>query len=204
MDDKSVILLTGAIQSLAWIGFSLWILNEFREKIDLLISALIARIQSGAKLTTPFGTLENVPQNLNTGNPDAVTSDSSRSINTSDHIKSILERKEYPKTIVEDLFLVHESKIVREKKGKIKGLYVVRIWLEAYDILEIHKIKRISYRLYNDDFPQSVLSTEDSASNFDIWINVYGEFTIIAYVELNNGDCVWLTRFLDLPGRPED
>jgi hypothetical protein len=37
-----------------------------------------------------------------------------------------------------------------------------------------------------------------------LWLNVYGEFPVLAYVERKAKPGVWLTRYLDLPGRPPD
>jgi hypothetical protein len=62
----------------------------------------------------------------------------------------------------------------------------------------------VTYRLYDDFKPRTVVATEAREREFELWLNVYGEFTIIAYAERENGEGLWLTRYLDLPGRPPD
>lgn len=85
--------------------------------------------------------------------------------------------------------------------------YVIRVWVE-FDKrfgVGLDEVARVYYRL-DKSFPSEdwVLVADDHAKFFEIWMRVMGEFTIIAVVVLKNGQHRWLSRYLDLPGRPPD
>jgi hypothetical protein len=49
------------------------------------------------------------------------------------------------------------------------------------------------------------VSTADASGGFELQLLIFGEFTIIAALKLKGvARIVYLSRFLDLPGRPED
>ena len=83
-------------------------------------------------------------------------------------------------------------------------LEVLSVLVEAYEEKLLAGIRRVTYRLYDDFKPRKVVATEAKAQEFELWLNVYGEFTIVAYAEMENGEGIWLARYLDLPGRPPD
>jgi hypothetical protein len=56
----------------------------------------------------------------------------------------------------------------------------------------------------HETFKQRVIATESQNNQFELWLNVWGEFTVIAYVERKDKEPLWLTRYLDLPGRPPE
>jgi len=72
-----------------------------------------------------------------------------------------------------------------------------------YKRLLDEQLIRVTYRISHDARPP-IISTTSTETNFDLWLNVYGEFPALAYVERKNKPGVWLTRYLDLPGRPPD
>jgi hypothetical protein len=47
-----------------------------------------------------------------------------------------------------------------------------------------------------------VYASEEREEGFPILLNVWGEFTIVAIVERRSNPPLFLTRYLDLPGRP--
>nr|WP_191756950.1 pYEATS domain-containing protein [Komarekiella delphini-convector] len=49
-----------------------------------------------------------------------------------------------------------------------------------------------------------MIATESHQNQFELWLNIWGEFTVIAYVERKNQEALWLTRYLDLPVCPLD
>ena len=204
MEKESLVALSTLGQTLAWIGLILWGVRHFKQHVHDLFEAVNKRIQSGAKIVTPVISLEDAPQSLNVGTTASATAEGAFGTKVPENIEMILKNKTFPDTIIESPYLVHASTVVRERTEAQFGLYKVRIWVEAYDKSELQAICSVSYRLYNDDFPEPVVTTTALASNFELWLNVYGEFTIIAYAELKNGDGVWLTRYLDLPGRPPE
>jgi hypothetical protein len=95
------------------------------------------------------------------------------------------------------------AQIVRPPTGTIAGLFRVRVTVEADDEKLLEKIDRVIYRLH-PTFKNRIIATEARDKEFELWLNVYGEFTIVAKVERKGEDAVWLTRYLDLPGRPKD
>ncbi|MEH2176846.1 hypothetical protein [Nostoc sp.] len=46
------------------------------------------------------------------------------------------------------------------------------------------------------------MSIPSFTNQFELWLNIWGEFTAIAYIEQKNQEALWLTRYLDLPGCP--
>jgi hypothetical protein len=204
VEKESIVALSALTQTLAWIGLVLWLLSRFKRHVDTLFDVINKRIRSGAKITTPVLSLEDAPQALNTASAGAATAEGIHGAKASESIEAQLRAKNFPATISESFYLVHASRVQRERTETQFGLYKVRVWLEAYEKSQLQTVARVSYRLYNDDFPEPVVATAALTSNFELWLNVYGEFTIVAYAEFKDGTGVWLTRYLDLPGRPPE
>lgn len=86
----------------------------------------------------------------------------------------------------------------------MSGRYRVRVWIEAIEHrLPLSEIESVTYRVW-DDFRNTTLATSDASSNFDLWLSLYGEFPILAFIKKKNGDTFELQRYLDLPGRSPD
>ncbi|MFO0943882.1 MAG: pYEATS domain-containing protein, partial [Pirellulales bacterium] len=62
------------------------------------------------------------------------------------------------------------------------GLYRVRVSLETDSTDQLSTVKRVTYRLHST-FPNRIIATEARDKNFELWLNVYGEFTIVAVLE---------------------
>jgi len=101
-----------------------------------------------------------------------------------------------------DLYLTHEAWPVSQGPGP-KQWYAVRIALEADCEELLDTCERVTYRLH-DTFPKPVVATRARDKEFELWIRCWGEFTVRALVERRGAPPVPLTRYLDLPGRPED
>lgn len=138
-----------------------------------------------------------------TAEPLVVTAEGTEGSATSESLEAALLRKDYPDNVREGIYLIHEAEILRERTTPASGRYRVRIWLESYSRETIHRVRTVTYRLW-DDFPTKVISTSAPGRQFETWLNVYGEFNVVAYVEFDDGSGIWLTRYLNLPGRPVD
>lgn len=100
--------------------------------------------------------------------------------------------------------LVHQAEMLQPRTSPKSGRYRVRVWVESIERdRPISDVASVTYHVWHD-FPQPVLSTSDQASNFDLWLSIYGEFPVLAVVTTKGGKTHELQRFIDLPGRPPD
>lgn len=148
--------------------------------------------------------LRGAPEEIRKGEQVGVTKEGLGGLADSNDVTAMLAAKEYPQGIVEDLYLLHEASVTVSRTSERRGLFRVRVWLEAYRPSLLDDVERVSYRLYNDEFPRAVVATAARANGFELWLNVYGEFTVVACVQSRGKPAVWLTRYLDLPGRPPE
>ena len=116
--------------------------------------------------------------------------------------QSILD-KEYSKIVDTGYCLIHQAREIVKPTTPKSGRYDARLWIEAIEERSLSEIKSVTYKVWND-FPQDKFKTENIESNFDLWLRVYGEFPVIALIELKTGDHITLQRYLDLPSRPID
>lgn len=143
-----------------------------------------------------------IPPALDSGNEDIATSDTS-GIATDSKVVSSIE-KSYSELISFGFVLLHQTEVVQKRTSPKSGRYKVRIWVESIERLRpISDIVSITYHVWLD-FNTRVLTTSDQASNFDLWLSIYGEFPVLALVTTNDGKTYLLQRFIDLPGRPPD
>lgn len=111
--------------------------------------------------------------------------------------------KEYSRIVKTGYCLIHEAKEIVKRTSPRSGRYEARLWIEAIEKRNLHEIKSVTYKVWHD-FPQDKYKTENVESNFDIWLRVYGEFPVLALIELKTGEKITLQRHLDLPSRPPD
>lgn len=103
-----------------------------------------------------------------------------------------------------DPYRTHQAEVVQKRTSPMSGRFRVRVWVESIERQRpISDIASITYHVWND-FNPAVISTSDQASNFDLWLSVYGEFPVLALVRTKSGETYELQRFVDLPGRPPD
>jgi hypothetical protein len=125
------------------------------------------------------------------------------------NLRDRLAQRDNPAYLSDEVYLLHAAQVIREphedKSGRQPGQYSVRVWLEAETSAQVEECTRAFYRLH-DTFGASrrVIATEAKDRAFKLQMTVYGEFTVIAYVERQGKSPLWLSRFLDLPGRPPE
>lgn len=112
--------------------------------------------------------------------------------------------KPYPNASVGDYpYLLHQV----ESSDHPKWHYRVRVFLEFWHKgpFQQDQVERVYYRV-DDTFPENmrVMTSNDASKGFQLLMRLYGEFTVIAVVVLKDGRQIWLTRYLELPGRPPD
>ncbi len=148
-----------------------------------------------------FGDLK-VPSVLGSGTGGVATSDTSGTRTDSQIVSSIEDA--YKNLVSFGIVLIHQTEIVQQRTSPKSGRYRVRVWIESIERQRpISDIASVTYHVWHD-FNPSVLSTSDKASNFDLWLSVYGEFPVLALVTTKSGETYELQRFIDLPGRPPD
>ncbi len=148
-----------------------------------------------------FGGLK-IPSLLGSGTSGVATSDTSGK-KTDSQIASSIESS-YKKLISFGYVLIHQTEVVHRRTSPKSGRYKVRVWIEPIDRKKlISDIASVTYHVW-DDFNPPILTTSDHASNFDLWLSVYGEFPVLALITTTDGEIIELQRFIDLPGRPPD
>lgn len=110
---------------------------------------------------------------------------------------------DYDRMVRFGFIMLHMSTTVRERSAPGNGLFKTRVWIEPFDTKNsLAEIESVTYRVWEDFKPPMVTSTNNTSS-FDLWLQTYGEFPIIAIVK-KNGDLFELIRHMNLPGRPMD
>ncbi len=139
---------------------------------------------------------------MTSGTGGVATSDTSEARTDAQIISSIEDS--YKELVSFGFVLVHQAEVVQPRTSPKSGRYRVRVWVESIErARSIADIASVTYHVWND-FNPSVLSTTNQASNFDLWLSVYGEFPVLALVTTKGGETYELQRFIDLPGRPPD
>ncbi|MBH8561704.1 hypothetical protein I8748_05830 [Nostoc sp. CENA67] len=195
-------------QTIVWLAFWVFIIRyinkNFSQQISGLFNAFITRIQDGSPVT--FGNFVVLDAPLAIKNPQvtSVTSEGVSGINVPEDInEKVLNYQKNSTGISESVYLIHTSEVIVPRTLEKYGLYRVKVWLEAYSEVDFNDCVRVTYRLH-DSFKKQIIATESYQNQFELWLNIWGEFTVIAYVERKNKEALWLTRYLDLPGRPPE
>jgi hypothetical protein len=194
------------VRTLVWPILIIILVLWFRGHIATILAAIANNIIKGAsvKATTVGVEIGSPPAEITrTSEPIGVTAEGSQGAEKTQSIVEALQRNDLPTNVVESPYLVHGAQEIRPRTERMAGLYRVRVSLESDPTDELNKVKRATYRLH-PTFPNRIIATEAREKNFELWLNVYGEFTIIAVVEQDDQPPLWLTRYLDLPGRPPE
>jgi len=110
----------------------------------------------------------------------------------------------YQVLVSEGFVVLHSAEVEKKRTTPKSGRYRIRIWIESIErIRPLKDILSVTYHLWHD-FNQPVVKRANLDTEFDIWLNVYGEFPVLALVETMKGEQIVLQRFIDLPGRPPD
>lgn len=216
MFERAISAVAELLGSLPWLLltlFALWVALR-RDNAALVRRLAVAFVQKLERATeVQFGAFQvKIPETV-----ELAASEARDAVLTSEElqggepapapgdIRGLLERGEmgrvgtYP-------YLMHAAKMVTPRTGPHTGRYAVRVWLEfdgRYGF-ERSDVKQVVYWL-DPSFRQRVIATEAAAKDFELWLSLFGEFTIIAVVERRDGgEPIWLSRYLDLPGRPPD
>jgi hypothetical protein len=190
--------------ALVWIIFWAVLLIVWRTRMSSAIEAVIKRIQTGSAVSVGIVKLEGAPKEIREGPAGSVA------VSDPSHPKAIPEGmsvasidEEYKRLIDEQYFLLHAAEVVRERTSPRSGLYRVRVWVESYHDKPLNDITKVTYRVWGDAKPP-IISTTYQEKDFELWMSMYGEFPVLAYIERKGKPGVWVTRYLDLPGRPPD
>ncbi|MBA2593033.1 MAG: hypothetical protein H0U97_12600 [Gammaproteobacteria bacterium] len=190
--------------ALAWIVFWAGLLIFARTHLVAVFDAIAKRIRAGSSLTVGMVSIGEPPKDFrdapngeaavsNTPNPEAIPDEL-----TEDAINA-----QYKQLVEQQYFLLHASEVITERTSPKSGRYRVRVWLESYFDQSLNDVTRVTYRIWTDS-NRPIISTTSKKTNFDLWLSMYGEFPVLAYVERRGKPGMWLTRYLDLPGRPPD
>ncbi len=201
LDEKTTSWVS-VVPSILWFLFAVGMVIAFWKKLRSIFDAVVLRIQTGAPLAVGPLNIGSPPSGLGIDASKGATAEGLKGAETPADIKQMLLERRYPDILTEDIYLVHISSVIRPYTGPGTGLWRVRVCVEAYeDEALLGEIVRVTYRLH-DTFPRKVIATEARDNGFELWMNIYGEFNLIALVERQNKPALWLTRYIDLPGRP--
>ena len=162
------------------------------------------RVRAGAKITVGMVSLEGAPPEIkeNKSGIVAVTEDSGSDVIPAPLTKESIN-SEYKRLIDQQYFCCTKVEVIRERTTPKSAIYRVRVWVESYFDQPLDQIIRVTYRVW-DDADQPIISTTARRKHFELWLSLYGEFPVLAYIERKGKPGVWVTRYHDLPGRPID
>lgn len=192
-------------QTLIWVILIIVLIAVFWNNINVVLNAFVQRVIAGAAFTIGPLNIGTPPASVGNARGRATaTAEGTSGADTSKDVEQMLIDRKYPPGFTEAIYLVHASQIVSPRTERKNGVYRVRVWLEAYQTESLDEIKRVSYRLHDTFGAKKLITTRSRLKDFELWLNVYGEFTIVAYVEREKESELWLSRYLDLPGRPPE
>ena len=187
-------------QTLVWAIMILLMVLLFWKRLVGMIDNIIRNIRKGSSLKAGLFELGAPPSIRATTDEMGVSVEGRSGGDVSVTLEKMLLDREFPSQIAEDIYLMHEVEVLQKRTTPGTGRYRLRIWVAAYDRKQFENIERVTYRLW-DDFPKKVISTQAKELNFELWLNSWGEFTIIACVERKDMEPLWLTRYLDMHSR---
>lgn len=194
--------------TIIWIGFWIFVIlfikRNFHHQIGGLFTAFVTRIQDGSPIKIGSFVELDGPPALKTQQVNTATSEGVEGVTIPKNVnETVLNYQKNSTGISEEVYLIHISEVIVPKTPEKSGRYRVKVWLEAYSEADFNECIRVTYRLHQS-FKRQVIATESQNNQFELWLNIWGEFTIIAYVERKGKEPLWLTRYLDLPGRPPE
>ena len=190
--------------ALAWIIFWAALLIVARKHVSNAFDAITTRIRAGSSFSVGPVSLGEPPKGFrDEPNASPAVSDTSNPEVIPAELTEDAINKEYRRLVDQQYFLVHAAEVIRERTSPKSGRYRVRVWLESYFDQPLDEVVRVTYRVWDDARPP-IISTTSKKKSFDLWLSMYGEFPVLAFVERRGKSGVWVTRYLDLPGRPPD
>lgn len=187
--------------ALLWIAFWSILIYKFRHHIGPVVTAFVDRIHSGSSVSLFGFNLGEPPGQLRNSAPgSAAVFDPEPAAVVSDVVEDMAGH--YSKLKNEDYFLIHAAEVVQPRTAPRSGRYRVRIWVESFTDKPLD-IARVTYQLL-DYFTPPIIATTSIQTNFDVWLTVYGEFPVMAKIDRKDHSSVYVSRYIDLPGRPPD
>lgn len=190
-------------ESLVWIIFWSTTIFLFRKSFLSIIEALKKRIIAGASISVGPVSIGEPPHQLNDKDSKTVMVSDKGELPALPNENLSEQLSEKYNVYKNQYFILHASEIITRRTTPRSGRYRVRIWVESYNDPKLEKIEKVTYRVW-DDFSNPIISTKSSASHFDVWLSVYGEFPVLVLIERKDGDPIWLSSYIDLPERPPD
>lgn len=191
------------LQTIIWAGLLAALAVYLRRPLTRLAELMIRRIAEGAAVTVGPVALGEAPTSVRSGREQQATAEGPEGAPLDESIEETLLKRSYPECLDHRVYLVHEAEQLVPRTRQRTGRYRVRIWVEAYEASDLEDVERVTYRLHST-FPRPIIATTNKAKEFELWLNVWGEFTITAYVERTSKPNIYAFRYLDLPGRPPD
>ena len=189
------------VQTVLWVVLALGCLCAFGTRLFKLADRIIDRLHHGASMKVGLLEVGEAPAAIRSGRSAAVTGEGGLGIPIEASLREKLVEGTDPDFVDEEIYLLHSAARVSTPSGRQR--FQVRIWLEGYSEPHVDSILQVTYRLHHS-FPTRLVATRDRHQAFELWLNVWGEFTVTAYVERRDAQPLWISRYLDLPGRPED
>ncbi len=188
------------LQTMLWVSF--WIFVILVVRTSRLFSVLVKRIEAGSPVKA--GTFElGAPPVLMNPTVQSVTAEGIQGVPVPESTcEVVMDYRHHRTPVVESVYLMHTAAEISPKTAKAAGRYWVRVWLETYEQAEYQVCDRITYRLHDALFKRPMVATEAKGRQFELWLELSGEFTVVAYVERQGKEPLWLTRYLNLPGHP--
>lgn len=191
------------LPGLLWFFLTVVAIGAFHRQLRTLILAISARIEAGAPIEI-IGMKFGAPLQLGLEPARAATSEGLEGSPITAVGAIALRQGNLPEGITHRYTLVHEARPLPRSRNSNRNLWRVRVALEGYPNSDsIGAIDSVTYRL-DDTFPNPVISTKARGEGFEAWMNLYGEINIVAFVQPTHGNGFWLTRLINLPGRPLD
>ncbi len=185
------------LQTILWIAF--WVFVTVLIRTSRLFTVLVKRIEAGSPLRAGYFELGAPPALMNPS-VEAVTAEGVDGIPVSPSAtEAVVDYQKHSTAIAEAVYLVHAAREISSRTAAAPGRYWVKVWLDAYTDTEFNACTRVTYRLH-ESFKHPIVATEAKEKHFEVWMEICEEFTVVAYVEREAKEPLWLTRFIDLPG----
>lgn len=191
------------LSDMLWVTLIAAILFVYKKNVLSFADAIIGRIQRGADMR--FGPLSigAPPPHLDEHDGAGVAVFKTlETVDTEETPSKESIDRQYSVLLAQGYYLLHATQVIRDRTTPKSGRFRVRVWVEAKSGT-MDDITQVTYRVW-DDFQNPVITTKSKETCFDLWLSIYGEFPVLAYIERKNKPGIFIMRYLDLPGRPQD
>jgi hypothetical protein len=193
------------LQTLSWVGLIGLVLGLNRRRLGNLLDEVIKRVREGSSFQAGPVSLGEAPRDIKSGRVEFATAEGAAGVTVSpsaeaffDDIAAHMDGVDADR---QDVYLVHSATRLDDQTDDGKYWYTVRIWVEADSEDLLDDCRRVTYRMH-PTFQDPIIATQRRNREFELWLRVWGEFSVFAYLEFEEGPPALLSRYLDLPGRP--